>query len=415
MAMRQYIGARYVPRFLGIYDPTQEYEALDVVENGSGTSYIARKIVPAGTSLTDAEYWFVYGASSGAIINLQNQIDIINNTDLPTIDSRLDDVERYTTNRKIIIIGDSYANRTNSGGKTISDILTDHGWAIVHTEGVDGGGFDPQNSTKRFANYLNGYSGDADEVTDVLFGCGVNDRYSSYADLITNITATLASAKALYKNAKMHIVPWGVSFYSLSGAANLLSYIPKAYEMGAEANNADCPINAQYMLRNTDLLDVDLVHPNPAGVDYIAGKLNTYLKTGIIDVYHYIETTLTGTGTGITYHEIQKMLMKRHNNNITIMTPGIPWGFFRIAYASTAPGVLGNIFTMDKTLFSVPSDLDQYWIPIRALCPQAGGVNFGGTAKLHFSGFDLKVGVWADNYANTEGCWVFDNTMTFND
>ena len=75
MAMRQYIGARYCPKFVGTYDATQIYEALDVVDNGSGTSYIAKKPTPAGTPLTNTEYWFLYGAMSGAILNLQNQID----------------------------------------------------------------------------------------------------------------------------------------------------------------------------------------------------------------------------------------------------------------------------------------------------------------------------------------------------
>lgn len=73
--MGQYIGARYVPRFMDTYNVTQSYEALDVVDNGMGTSYIAKIPVPAGTPLTNTTYWAVYGASSGAIINLQNQID----------------------------------------------------------------------------------------------------------------------------------------------------------------------------------------------------------------------------------------------------------------------------------------------------------------------------------------------------
>ena len=77
MGMHTYIGARYVPNFLGTYDPTQEYTALDVVDNGSGTSYIARIPTPAGTPLTDTTHWKVYGAASGAIVNLQNQIDQI--------------------------------------------------------------------------------------------------------------------------------------------------------------------------------------------------------------------------------------------------------------------------------------------------------------------------------------------------
>lgn len=77
MGMHTYIGARYVPSFKGVFDPTTEYTALDVVNNGSGTSYIAKKPVPVGTPLTDSEYWFVYGSASGAIINLQDQIDAI--------------------------------------------------------------------------------------------------------------------------------------------------------------------------------------------------------------------------------------------------------------------------------------------------------------------------------------------------
>ena len=76
----KYVGSRYVPKFMGTYDATQIYEALCVVDNGLGTSYISQKIVPAGTPLTNTSYWAVYGASSGAIINLQDQIDQIHET-----------------------------------------------------------------------------------------------------------------------------------------------------------------------------------------------------------------------------------------------------------------------------------------------------------------------------------------------
>lgn len=77
--VRQYIGARYVPRFTGLYDPTQEYEALDVVDNGAGTSYISKIPTPAGTPLTNTEHWFVYGSTSGAIIDLQNRMSAVEN------------------------------------------------------------------------------------------------------------------------------------------------------------------------------------------------------------------------------------------------------------------------------------------------------------------------------------------------
>ena len=80
--MRQYIGARYTPKFMGTYDPTQAYEALSVVDNGSGTSYICQEALDPGIPLTDPK-WHLYGASSGAIVNLQQQINDMKDGDVP--------------------------------------------------------------------------------------------------------------------------------------------------------------------------------------------------------------------------------------------------------------------------------------------------------------------------------------------
>lgn len=77
MAVREYIGARYVPKFMGLYDPTEDYEALCVVDNGLGTSYISKVPTPAGTPLTDTNYWIVSGDSNGAIIQLQEEVNRI--------------------------------------------------------------------------------------------------------------------------------------------------------------------------------------------------------------------------------------------------------------------------------------------------------------------------------------------------
>lgn len=109
--MRQYTGARYMPKFMGNYDPTQEYEALSVVDNGLGTSYICGKPTPAGTPLTNLIYWHVYGSTSGAIINLQNQIDAL----------------RVITDESILYI-DSFLNVKDFGA--VGDSTTDDTQAI---------------------------------------------------------------------------------------------------------------------------------------------------------------------------------------------------------------------------------------------------------------------------------------------
>ena len=107
----QYIGARYVPRFMGTYDNTQQYEALEVVDNGSGTSYISKIPTPPGTPLTDTTHWAIYGASSGAIINLQNQIDDIN--------ADIGDIDDLKTNDKSSVV-----NAINSMKKNIFSLVT---------------------------------------------------------------------------------------------------------------------------------------------------------------------------------------------------------------------------------------------------------------------------------------------------
>lgn len=70
----RYIGARYVPRFMGTYDPTQVYEVLDVVDGEDEFLYISKQPVPRNTPPSNRTYWAVYGH----IQNVQNQIDAIN-------------------------------------------------------------------------------------------------------------------------------------------------------------------------------------------------------------------------------------------------------------------------------------------------------------------------------------------------
>lgn len=75
--MKRYVGARYVPKFMGQYNETTKYEALSVVDNGEGTSYISNKPTPAGTPLNNTEYWTVYGSTNGAIVDIQERLSKI--------------------------------------------------------------------------------------------------------------------------------------------------------------------------------------------------------------------------------------------------------------------------------------------------------------------------------------------------
>ena len=59
---RQYIGARYVPKFAEpiAWDKNNSYEGLTIVTY-LNNSYTSKKAVPAGTEITNSEYWVVTG------------------------------------------------------------------------------------------------------------------------------------------------------------------------------------------------------------------------------------------------------------------------------------------------------------------------------------------------------------------
>lgn len=71
MAIKKYIGARYVPKFMGAWDKASEYAALSVVY-ANEQSYVSRKTVPANTEITNTEFW-IKSADWNAQVTQYNQ------------------------------------------------------------------------------------------------------------------------------------------------------------------------------------------------------------------------------------------------------------------------------------------------------------------------------------------------------
>lgn len=137
----KYIGSRYVPKFMGEYDATTSYEALSVVDNGAGTSYISNKPTPPGIPLTNTSYWTVYGASSGAIYDLQNRMTDAENDidniegDITTINSDIAAIKRDIKGG-ILVIGNSYVGLSH-----VADELKDCYDEAYEYHGGGGSGF----------------------------------------------------------------------------------------------------------------------------------------------------------------------------------------------------------------------------------------------------------------------------------
>ena len=96
-----YVGARYIPRIMGEYNNETAYEALDIVTSG-GVGYISRQPVPAGTAVTNKEYWAMWGSGNAAIDALTQRV-ATNENDISTLETGLQQTNQnlQTTNQNL--------------------------------------------------------------------------------------------------------------------------------------------------------------------------------------------------------------------------------------------------------------------------------------------------------------------------
>lgn len=73
MAVKQYIGARYVPLIIGEWDSATAYDPLSIVTN-NGNSYTSKVKVPVGTPLSDTKYWCLTGNFNAQLQYVSNSL-----------------------------------------------------------------------------------------------------------------------------------------------------------------------------------------------------------------------------------------------------------------------------------------------------------------------------------------------------
>lgn len=78
MAVREYVGARYVPLFADPlqWDNTKIYEPLTIVIN-QGNSYTSRQFVPVGVDITNEDYWALTGNYNAQVEQYRQEVEVL--------------------------------------------------------------------------------------------------------------------------------------------------------------------------------------------------------------------------------------------------------------------------------------------------------------------------------------------------
>lgn len=214
MATRQYIGARYVPKFYenGVgsseWTANTAYEPLTIVTR-NGNSYTSKKEVPATAGAPEAapEYW----ASTG-IYN--QQIDIYRE-EVADVAERVTAVESDLSlikNRRFIFIGDSWFRYHSGNDYThFMDMVYS---ALNLTQGSDyyeiaAGGYGfigDENQGRTWLSLLQAATiADPETITDIYIFGGINDRPYTQAAIETAISSFAAYTKNRFPNAKIKL------------------------------------------------------------------------------------------------------------------------------------------------------------------------------------------------------------------
>ena len=354
--MSDYVGARYTPKFIDDeWDPLVSYDNLVVVPY-QGTSYISGKPVPAGTPLSNRNYWHIYGASSGAIINLQNQIDDMKDPDLSgSLQNQINDMKDGTvpgslqnqinTNTSGISNLTTEINDIKSAGTTIcvSDSYGDraNGWVEKYAGlnpsetivkacasgfgfAISGGTFQSLITPGATPNSVP-LSLDPSTVKKIVVAGGFNDAAPGISqDMVSNaISAFQIYAASQYPNAKIYIAFVGWSFNEY--------YLPKFNADKALIAYKDCArygciyLNGtEFIMHNRALFEKETpgsgiteaysyVHPNTTGSMNIAVGITQAIKGGKCSVeYPYIVTNyIPETGLTITTTWTQQLIDNR--------------------------------------------------------------------------------------------------------
>ena len=323
---RQYVGARYVPKLAEPFqwNETTVYEPLTIV-GYMGSSYTSRKMVPAGTTPVEGEYWALTGNLNGSINQLQTQINTLdknladletkhdremsqvesnvsantttitslsaqvttNKNDIANIKQELEDINDLIK-REVLIITDSYGNYPRDGTPfttLVKNRLQNKGnFGNIHTLAFSGHCFVPVSSggttfQSLFANWVDSNRAIAEKLTDIYVIGGANECPVPGFDKQTIKTAIAnfaTYARSVCPNATLHLAAGTKKYLKGYEVRNFQVY--EAYRDGGSESGWDFnPDVSQVMCWTPYLNPDDRCHPTQEGANVLANAVVAWL------------------------------------------------------------------------------------------------------------------------------------------
>lgn len=386
--MKQYIGARYVPKIATPYawDINATYEPLTIV-GYLGNSYTSKKTVPAGTQISNEEYWALTSMTSGDVEQLRQEVMDLSgevagvdadiqklngqvstiNGEVQTLKTEVAQLENTVTDlvsRKYwLVIGDSYMGR---GTTPLATLIKQYAEidpnVTVNVIYAGGGGFTRTDSSAFNAQLNSWYSGNTDNakrVTDILVCGGANDQLS-VSTIVSSIRTFCSRARTLCPNAKVHIADMSLSYDPQY--KNQIYNVFKFYKQGAGECGAGFVENLAYTMHWRPYLESDLVHPNNTGVLMLAQSIASYIggdDSAAMQVYSQVNNSITG----LRVETFQTLNNGTVTTQVTFNLANITTGTYEVPISNPIP-VPGNSLQLRAQASSGGASINAIYDPV---------------------------------------------------
>lgn len=292
MAVREYVGARYVPLFA---DPLQwsnkrTYEPLTIVVN-QGNSYTSRQFVPTGIDISNEDFWALTGNYNAQVEQYRQEVlafdgritkntnDITKNTnDIAGVKSVVDNLESHV-GTEFIVIGDSWSDTDPSTTTYIKWPITFQKYTRMNIHNYARNGASVVGSTPdpgQSGNFLGQVnkaiadtSFDHSRVGLIVIMGGVNDYRSgrTYSEVAEAWSGHIASLTAAFPKARI------VSFinYQIFLSRDEWNWTNLAKRIIRERSG--CPIHSMIGWVSGSQFIADKVHPNDAGYRQLCSNM----------------------------------------------------------------------------------------------------------------------------------------------
>lgn len=210
---RQYVGARYVPKIMGEWDKSLQYEALSVVTY-KGNSFTSKVPVPSNIDISNQSYW-VNTANYNAQVDAYRQetAKVKNDLNIETTDRKNADKDN------ILWIGDSYSvNYNHKLPNGVRDMLNAKNW-YEYSKGGAGfaGAWAGANFNDLIQQAKNELSASQKEMIKYVYIVGgANDSSFTWTELKPKIISTVNNARGSFPNAQVCFIYASCAFDTYS-------------------------------------------------------------------------------------------------------------------------------------------------------------------------------------------------------